>query len=94
MMTQRADAEKYSYIPIPLPVSLRVAPLVTYNNVKFLKNGIGGSWYDVEAVQCVGFSRTGVTLQMDLLNSTYEAGVPYFLILPNSGYIAFDAEIY
>jgi hypothetical protein len=94
MMTQQNAAEKYSYIPIALPVSLRDMPSIKYKNVKFLKNGVGGSWYDVETVKCVGFSKMGVTLQMDLLSTTYEVGVPYFLILPNSGYIEFDAEIY
>lgn len=94
MITQQTKAENYSYVPVPLPVSLRDMPLITYYNVKMLKNGIGGSWYDVETVKCIGFSRVGVTLQMDLLNATYEVGVPYFLILPNSGYITFDAEIY
>jgi hypothetical protein len=94
MMTQQNVAEKYSYIPIALPVSLRDMPSIKYNNVKFLRNGVGGQWYDVETVKCVGFSKVGVTLQMDLLSATYEAGIPYFLILPNSGYIEFDAEIY
>jgi len=94
MMTQQNVAESYSYMPIPLPASLRVAPTITCNNVKLMRNGVGGNWFDVTSVTCIGFSKMGVTLKLDLLNATYDVGIPYFLILPNSGYIEFDAEIY
>lgn len=94
MFTQQNVAETYSYMGIYLPVSLRNQPSIAYSNVKLMKNGVGGSWFDVTSVTCVGFSKMGVTLQLNLKDSTYEAGIPYFLILPNSGYIEFDAEIY
>jgi hypothetical protein len=68
-------------------------PTVKYNNVKLLRNGVGGDWWGVANVTCVGFSRVGVTIQIDITGA-YDAGIPYFLILPNSGYIEFDAEIY
>jgi hypothetical protein len=93
MMTQRSGAESFSYMHIPLSVSLRDKPTVKYSNVKLLRNGVGGDWWDVENVTCIGFSRVSVTIQINIMGS-YEAGIPYFLILPNSGYIEFDAEVY
>lgn len=93
LIAQQAVAENSTYINIPLPVSLRATPSIKYSNVKFMKDGVDGAWFDVTNVACVGFSQMGVTLQMDK-ETNYEAGVPYFLILPNSGYIYFDAEIY
>ena len=93
-MTQQNVAEAYSYMLIPLPVSMRAAPTITYKNVKLMKNGVGGNWFDLTSITCVGFSKMGVTLKLDLLDATYDIGIPYFLILPNSGYIEFDAEIY
>lgn len=94
MMTQRNDEKAFSHVPISLPTSLRDKPAISYENVKFAKGGIDGSWFDISSVTCIGFSSLGVTLQMDLKDSNYASGIPYFLIFPNSGYIAFDAEIY
>ena len=93
LVTQRANADITTYIFIPTPQSLRTAPTIQYANVKFLQNGVGGTWWDVADVTCVGFSNMGVTLQLTG-DKNFEAGVPYYLILPNSGYIKMDAEIY
>ena len=93
LVTQVANADTKTYMYIPTPQSIRQAPNVNFVNVKLLKNGVGGEWFDVTNVTCVGFSMMGVTLQLDK-ETNYEVGVPYYLILPNSGYIQLDAEIY
>jgi len=93
LVTQRSNADITTYIFIPTPQSLRAAPTIQYANVKLLQNGVGGTWWDVADVTCVGFSNMGATLQLTG-QKNFEAGVPYYLILPNSGYIKMDAEIY
>ena len=93
LVTQRSNADITTYIFIPTPQSLRAAPTIQYANVKLLQNGVGGTWWDVADVTCVGFSNMGATLQLTG-EKNFEAGVPYYLILPNSGYIKMDAEIY
>ena len=92
-MTQRASANTYSLMSIPLPVPLRGQPTIKFSNVSLLKNGTDGTSVSVTGVTCAGYSQIGVTLRM-VIGSNYEAGTPYFLALPNSGYIDFDAEIY
>lgn len=92
-MTQRASANTYSLMSIPLPVPLRGQPTIKFSNVSLLKNGTDGTSVSVTGVTCAGYSQMGVTLRM-VIGSNYEAGTPYFLALPNSGYIDFDAEIY
>ena len=93
MITQRNNAGTSAYMFIPLPVSLRIAPSITFVNAKTMKNGLGGSFYDLTGITCVGVCDSGVTLQVTAAEN-FEAGIPYFLILPESGYIKFDAEIY
>lgn len=93
MIAQRNNAGTSAYMFVPLPVTLRNAPSITFVNAKTMKNGLGGSFYDLTDVTCVGVCDSGVTLQVTAAEN-FEAGIPYFLILPESGYINFDAEIY
>jgi hypothetical protein len=93
MMTQRANANTYSLMSIPLPIPLRGQPTIKFSNISLLKNGTDGTSVSVTGVTCAGYSKMGVTLRM-VIGSNYEAGIPYFLTLPNSGYIDFDSEIY
>lgn len=93
MIAQRNNAGTSAYMFVPLPVALRNAPSITFVNAKTMKNGLGGSFYDLTDVTCVGVCNSGVTLQVTAAEN-FEAGVPYFLILPESGYIKFDAEVY
>lgn len=92
LVTQRTSSETTTYIYIPTPQSLRDAPSVEFANVKLLKGGVGGAWMSVTNVTCVGYSNMGVTLQLEC-EGALEANIPYYLILPNSGYIKLDAEI-
>ena len=93
MIAQRNNVGTSAYMFVPLPVALRNAPSITFVNAKTMKNGLGGSFHDLTDITCVGVCNSGVTLQVTTAEN-FEAGVPYFLILPESGYIKFDAEIY
>lgn len=92
-MAQQAATHTYAYMSIPLTVPLMGQPSITFYNAKLLKNGTDGEVVNITSMACAGYSKISVTVQM-VIGSNYEIGVPYFLTLPDSGYIDFDAEIY
>ena len=93
-MTQQALLEKkYSNMAIPLPVSQRSKPKIAFDHVKLMENGTDGLQYAVQEIECVGWSRLGVTLRM-YLNEYFKSGTPYFLMMDEDGYIDLDAEVY